>query len=622
MTLIRILSSQLANQIAAGEVVERPASVVKELLENAIDAGATMLSIDLEKAGIQLIRIRDNGCGMLADQLPLALARHGTSKIQESDDLFNIHTLGFRGEALASISSVAKVLISSRPVSEDTAWQLIREPGSDESQLKPVAHPVGTTVEVRDLFFNVPVRRKFLRTDNTEFAHIEELVKRLALSHFEIGFKLSHNGKVVWQTPPAITTLAKEQRLSLLLGHAFLANVIFLEQAVDGFHLKGWLGLPTHARSQADQQYFYVNKRAVRDKVVNHAVRQAYQDVLYGQRQPVFVLYFECAPSQVDVNVHPTKQEVRFRDSRLVHDFIASTLTEAIASLRPEKAALLSPARNSLLIEDESVIMPSEPDLNQVVAQATMAYAAATPIAPWRAPQQSQLQINESIKAYQFLSGGSRPAPIHHVPERIMEPELDIKVSYALGQALAQVHGIYVLAQNEQGLILVDMHAAHERIVYEQLKSALGETVIARQALLIPLTLALSPIEAELAEAHQADLAEVGFIYERFSYDSVRLSEIPQAISQNEAGPLLRDVLADWVVHGNSRRVQDVLLEKLGNFACRHSVHAHRPLSLTEMNALLRTMEQTPRYGQCNHGRPTVASLSMSDLDKLFLRGR
>lgn len=614
MAVIRILSPQLANQIAAGEVVERPASVVKELLENAIDAGATLLDIELEKAGIQRIRIRDNGCGMLPDQLPLALARHGTSKINTSDDLFSIHTLGFRGEALASISSVAKVTLSSRQADEDTAWQLQAEPGNTTPTLKPTAHPVGTTVEVQDLFFNVPVRRKFLKTDTTEFSHIEELVKRLALSHFAVGFKLKHNGKLIWQTPPALTMLAQEQRLALLLGQSFLANVIFLELRVGDLQLKGWLGLPTFARSQADWQYFYVNNRAVRDKVVNHAVRQAYQDVLYGQRQPVFVLYFDCEPSMVDVNVHPTKQEVRFRDSRLVHDFIAATLTEAIASQRPNHAFVA--ASVSVNRAEPVVDALAEPlNVEQVATIAAAAYAAATPMAPWQAPKQRQLAVNDTPPAVEFSPARSAALPLAEakiLPESVL----------ALGYALGQVHGIYVLAQNAQGLILVDMHAAHERIVYEQLKSALDGQVIARQALLLPLTVALSPVEAELAEAQQTALAAVGFIYERFSPESLRLTEIPQALSQNEAGPLLRDVLADWAVHGLSRRVQDVLLEKLGNFACRHSIRAHRQLTVAEMNALLRTMEQTPRYGQCNHGRPTVVELSMADLDKLFLRGR
>ena len=606
MTVIRILSAQLANQIAAGEVVERPASVVKELLENAIDAGATKVDIELEKAGVQWIRVRDNGCGIVRDELPLALARHGTSKIAISDDLFRIATLGFRGEALASISSVAKVVLTSHQVHEDSAWQLSSEPGL-EASLKPASHPFGTSVSVSDLFFNVPVRRKFLRSETTEFSHIEELVKRLALSHFEVGFSLKHNGKLIWQTPPALSQLAQEQRLSELLGKSFLANVLFVELTVGDLHLKGWLGLPTYARSQADQQYFYVNQRMVRDKVVNHAVRQAYQDVLYGQRQPVFVLYFQCDPTAVDVNVHPTKQEVRFRDSRLIHDFIASTLTEAIGSLKPSIAPL-TPRPSELSSSFETPF-----DVNEVASVAAAAYAAATPMAPWHAAKQSQLAIQESIKAYEFLSVD---AP--KVSTREVEPMHE----HALGYALGQVQGIYILAQNSQGLILVDMHAAHERIVYEQLKSALQGQVIARQALLIPLTLALSPVEAELAEAQQSALAKAGFLYERFSYDSIRILEIPQALTQNEAGPLLRDVLADWVVHGVSRRVEDVLLEKLGNFACRHSIHAHRQLTLIEMNALLRTMEQTPRYGQCNHGRPTVVTLSMSDLDKLFLRGR
>ncbi len=615
MADIRILSPQLANQIAAGEVVERPASVVKELLENAIDAGATQLTIDLEKSGIQLIRVLDNGSGIPKDQLSLALARHATSKIRASDDLFCIETLGFRGEALASISSVAKVNLTSLHHDADTAWQLISSPGDGEPSLQPAAHPIGTTVEVRDLFFNVPVRRKFLKSDSTEFNHIYDLVKRLALSHFHVGFKLKHNGKMVWQAPIADSVLAQEQRLASLLGATFLDNVIALELTVGDLALKGWLGLPTHARSQTDQQYFYVNHRAVRDKILNHAVRQAYQDVLYGQRQPVFVLYFQCDPSQVDVNVHPTKQEVRFRDSRLIHDFIASTLTEAIASLRPDVPRQEPTLTSSLAAEIAAA--------NHALTTQAIEAVNTAPYATWIKPEQSQLAIQETLKAYDFLTGQNLSDSLSTAkPLIVADVPLDIELIPALGQALAQVHGIYILAQNTEGLVLIDMHAAHERIVYEQLKVALADKQIARQALLIPLSLALNVTEADLAEEQCAVLAEVGFIYERFSVDSLRITEIPQALSQNEAGPLLRDVCADLAVHGMSRRIQDVLLEKLGNFACRHSIHAHRLLTLVEMNVLLRTMEHTPRYGQCNHGRPTVVKISLSDLDKLFLRGR
>jgi DNA mismatch repair protein MutL len=620
MSFIRILPPQLANQIAAGEVVERPASVVKELLENALDAGATQLDIELEKAGVQRIWIRDNGCGIAYDDLPLALARHGTSKIQQETDLFNIQTLGFRGEALASIASIAKVSLASQHQDATDAWQLTVEPGVAESVCKPVAHPQGTSVEVRELFFNVPVRRKFLKSETTELAHIDELVKRLALSHFEVGFKLKHNGKVLWHVPPANNPLAQEQRLAVLLGKNFLANVVSLQLSLNDLSLSGWIGLPTYARAQTDQQYFYINQRMVRDKVVNHAVRQAYQDVLYGQRNPVFLLYLTCDASMVDVNVHPTKQEVRFRDSRTIHDFIASTLTSAIADLRPQSPLMAEPPS-----QVEADIAP--------VRAADLPSLPESPVTPphlWSRPQQSQLQVQESMRAYEFLSQGPTVCVSPEAPKPQMVSPLEVpppKTSEAsstpaLGYALAQVHGIYILAQSAAGLVLVDMHAAHERIVYEQLKAALADQQVARQALLLPLMVPLAMNEADLAETQQALLAEVGFVYDRRSPESLCLLEIPQALSQNEAVPLLTDVLADLKVHDHSRRVQDVLLEKLGNFACRHSIRAHRSLSLSEMNALLRTMEQTPRYGQCNHGRPTVVHLTLADLDKLFLRGR
>lgn len=621
MSFIRILPPPLANQIAAGEVVERPASVVKELLENALDAGASLLDIDLEKAGVQRICIRDNGCGMAYEDLPLALARHGTSKIQQESDLFDIQTLGFRGEALASIASIAKVSLTSQHQDATEAWQLTAEPGLAEPTLKPVAHPPGTSVEVRELFFNVPVRRKFLKSETTELAYIEELVKRLALSHFEVGFKLKHNGKLLWQVSPANTILAQEQRLAVLLGKNFLANVVSVQLSHGDLSLSGWIGLPTYARAQTDQQYFYINQRMVRDKVVNHAVRQAYQDVLYGQRNPVFILYLTCEASMVDVNVHPTKQEVRFRDSRRIHDFIASTLTAAIADLRP----------TSLEHPPHTIEAATQPVLSADVPLAID--PALTPYL-WSRPQQSQLQVQDSVRAYEFLSQVSAvsasPTFVEPLLTSAIQPDPAIDIVNAteassgppLGYALAQVHGIYILAQTANGLVWVDMHAAHERIVYEQMKAALAGQAMARQALLLPLMVPLATNEADLAEEYQAQLAEAGFVYDRRSPEALCLLEIPQALSQNEALPLLCDVLADLKVHDQSRRVQDVLLEKLGNFACRHSVRAHRALSVSEMNALLRTMEQTPRYGQCNHGRPTVVHLTVADLDKLFLRGR
>lgn len=616
MSVIRILSPQLANQIAAGEVVERPASVVKELLENALDAGASLIDIELEKAGVQRIYIRDNGCGIAYDDLPLALARHGTSKIQQEDDLFNIHTLGFRGEALASIASIAKVTVTSQHQDANEAWQLTAEPSVAEPICKPVAHPPGTSIEVRELFFNVPVRRKFLKSETTELAHIEELVKRLALSHFDVGFKLKHNNKVLWHVPPAHTPFEQEQRLAVLLGKNFLANVVSLQLTHGDLTLSGWLGLPTYARAQADQQYFYINQRMVRDKIVNHAVRQAYQDVLYGQRNPVFILYLTCDPTMVDVNVHPTKQEVRFHDSRTIHDFIASTLTAAIADLRPQATpALEEIPKPTAPSSDSDIRVNPTPNLYQ-----------------WTKPQQSQLQVQDSMQAYEYLSQTATVVPLPEpqpletlvvdVPLQVIAPPQVSATAPALGYALAQVHGIYILAQSANGLVLIDMHAAHERIVYEQMKAALADKQVARQALLLPLKVPLATQEADLAEQQQAVLAEVGFVYDRRSPESLSLSAIPQALTQNEAVSLLCDVLADLKVHGQSRRVQDVLLEKLGNFACRHSIRAHRTLSMAEMNALLRTMEQTPRYGQCNHGRPTVVHLTLADLDKLFLRGR
>ena len=583
MPTIHVLPSLLANQIAAGEVVERPASVVKELLENALDAGATKIDVHIEKGGTQRISITDNGIGIPQAELPLALARHATSKIQTIEDLMHIDSLGFRGEALASISSVSRLVLSSKPAAQASAWQICAAFDQSTPNVQPCAHPNGTTIDVMELFFNIPARRKFLRSEQTELSHLEEVVRRLALSHFSVGFSLKHNGKLMWQSPAADNTQDASQRLKALLGQAFLTHCVAIDIERQGLRLHGWIGLPTHSRSQKDQQYFYVNGRMVRDKVVAHAISQGYQDVMYGHRHPVFVLYLTCDPEMVDVNVHPTKHEVRFRESRMVHDFIYHAIHRAIESLQPEAC---------VGVEEQA---------QHGIRPNNIAYSQT---------QQLPLAIHAvAQQAYQALHADySAAQPLQHTPE--------------LGYAIGQLHGTFILAQNTQGLVLIDMHAAHERIVYEQMKQNLATGRPAIQQLLFPLIIQLTPAEAEAVELYAPQFAEMGFNVERFAHDSIRVMAIPTALTNMDYEPLLRDILADLSTHGLSARLSNVLMEKLGNLACKRAIKANHPLNIPEMNNLLRTMEQTPRYAQCNHGRPTVHYLSLAEVDKLFLRGR
>ncbi|MDO8953652.1 MAG: DNA mismatch repair endonuclease MutL [Gammaproteobacteria bacterium] len=591
MRRIQLLPIQLANQIAAGEVVERPASVVKELLENSLDAGATYIDIAIESGGLSSIKITDNGKGIHYDDLPLAFSRHATSKIYTLHELESLGTLGFRGEALASISSVSRASLSSRQVDSEHAWQIMVE-GRDQSiDLKPAAHAVGTTIHIQDLFFNTPARRKFLKKESTEFSHIDEVVKRMALSHFDVGFSLSHNGKNVYQSAIAQNELQQEQRISEFCGKDFLKHAMKIEIEASGLRLWGWVGLPTFSRSAADLQYFYVNGRIVKDKLVAHAVRQAYQDVLYGGRHPVFVLFLECEPSMVDVNVHPTKHEVRFREGRLVHDFIFSSLHRTIAASRPQPAAELA--------------MPEFPTPSSV--------QPATPI--YYKPQQfdSPLQVQETIALYQTLQAEPVVTPSIKPVQHDIPP---------MGYAIAQLHGIYILAETKEGLIIVDQHAAHERIMYERLKRQWQEQSLSAQALLVPFTLSLSVKEKAYVEEHLEVFEQLGFEIDILSENSLAIRQVPSIIKQKDVEPLIREVIADLVNLGHSKQTQDYIDTILGSVACKGAIQAHHQLSIMEMNALLRDMEITPRIDQCNHGRPTWTKLSMKELDSLFLRGR
>jgi DNA mismatch repair protein MutL len=618
MKRIALLSQRLANQIAAGEVVERPASVVKELLENSLDAEARRVDVDIEQGGSKLIRIRDDGVGINREDLELALSRHATSKIANLDDLENIASLGFRGEALASISSVSRLQLTSRAVdaTDSGGWVVEAEGQSMTPTLKPAAHAQGTTVEVRDLFFNTPARKKFLRTENTEFARIDETIKRLALSRFDVAFTLRHNQRTVHQLQIANTSLEQRRRIGLVCGPAFLEHAVYVDIEASGLRLWGWVCLPTFSRSQPDLQYFYVNGRVIRDKLVSHAVKQAYRDVLFGGRHPAFVLYLELQPSLVDVNVHPTKHEVRFRDQRLVHDFLFRSLHKALADVRPEDhiavpqaaSAIMASAVNDAdgLREQTSLGLRVDPGTGEVLEDqpAFSMASSASAFAPrqWSSPPPSPRAVADQSAIYQELASDQEIPP--------------------LGFAIAQLHGVYILAQNQQGLIIVDMHAAHERITYEHIKTACDTHSVKAQPLLVPLSLAVSEAEADCAEQQAEALVELGFGIERVAAESVVIRQVPAILARANIEQLVRDVLADIREHGQSERITAFRDELLATMACHGAVRANRQLSLVEMNALLRDMERTERSGQCNHGRPTWAYLSMQDLDKLFLRGR
>lgn len=627
---IQLLSPRLANQIAAGEVVERPASVIKELLENCLDAGAKRIDVEVEQGGVKLLRVRDDGGGIPADDLPLALARHATSKIRELEDLERVMSLGFRGEALASISSVSRLTMTSRTADAEQAWQVETEGRDMQPRVQPAAHPVGTSVEVRDLFFNTPARRKFLRAEKTEFDHLQEVIKRLALARFDVAFHLRHNGKTILSLHEAKDEASRARRVGAVCSPGFLEQALPIEVERNGLHLWGWVGLPTFSRSQPDLQYFYVNGRMVRDKLVAHAVRQAYRDVLYNGRHPTFVLFFEVDPAVVDVNVHPTKHEVRFRDSRMVHDFLYGTLHRALAEVRPDDQ-LAPPGATTLTVQrptgqEAGEFGPQgEMRLSETVLEAPVAARAWQPGSssggsgggysyPQSRPEMPPLQEAQgTYKAY------FAPLPEQSAPQSLPESTQDVP---PLGYALAQLKGIYILAENAHGLVLVDMHAAHERITYERLKTAMACEGLRGQPLLVPESIAVSEREADCAEEHSGWFSKLGFELQRLGPETLAIRQIPALLKQAEATQLVRDVLADLLEYGTSDRIQAHLNELLGTMACHGAVRANRRLTLPEMNALLRDMETTERSGQCNHGRPTWTQLGLDELDKLFLRGR
>lgn len=609
MSKIHKLSPRLANQIAAGEVVERPSSVAKELLENALDAGAGKIIVQADGGGIKRIYIRDDGCGMGKDDLPLALSRHATSKIESLEDLEAVATLGFRGEALASISSVSRLVLGSRTAEAEQGWQVVTEGRDMEARVSPVAHTQGTSVEVRDLFFNTPARRKFLRAEKTEFDHLEEVVKRQAMSRFDVGFELTHNGRVVHQLRPAREAREREQRIATLCGKPFMESAVWIDVEAAGLRLWGWVAQPTFSRSQADLQYFYVNGRVIRDRLVSHAVKQAYRDVLYHGRHPAFVLYLELDPALVDVNVHPTKHEVRFRDGRMVHDFIFRSLHRVLADVRPQHVLTDLPV-------EASAPTTATSDLMRSYGEQQGLYLA--PEAP------SPAQVREVLAGYRELYA-SEPVAMPAISAAAVTSSvqsLPADQDFPLGFALAQLHGVYILAQNRNGLIVVDMHAAHERITYERMKSQFYQSQIQSQPLLVPISIALSQKEADVAEEHAESLRKFGLALQRSGAESIIVREIPVILQRVDVVALVRDLLSDLIEHGYSDQLEAQANELMAGMACHGAVRANRQLTVPEMNALLRDMEATERSGQCNHGRPTWSALSMAELDKLFLRGR
>ena len=607
---IHALPIQLVNQIAAGEVVERPSSVVKELVENCFDAGAGQIAIEIEMGGTRLIKIRDDGCGIVKEDLALALSRHATSKIATLQDLEQVSSMGFRGEALPSISSVARLTLISRTADSQCAWRVTADGSEQDFDPQPDPHPQGTTVDVRDLFYNTPARRKFLKTEKTEFAHIETLIKRMALSQFEIGFSLSHNQKEILNLKPAMTAVSQEQRVASICGPAFIESSVKIDFAASGLQLTGWVGLPTFSRSQQDMQFFYVNGRLIRDKLVAHAIKQAYQDVLYHGRHSVFVLYLTLDPTLVDVNAHPAKLEVRFREGRLVHDFLFSALHRSLADLRPEHTA------TSVNWVNESI---ADTAAAEFVATPTMANVFDTQSAYHAGPTQQTslpLSIAESITAYAALS------PYAQAELKQQLPVSSTQDTHPLGYAIAHIHNIYILAETTKGVILVDAHAAHERVTYERLKRQYQEGSVPSQPLLLPIKITVSAAEADLAEQEYEYFNTLGFELNRSGPETIILRSTPALLGNVDKELLIRDVLADINEHGMSQRIQEQSNRLLATIACHGSVRAKRRLNVDEMNALLRDMEQTERIGQCNHGRPTWIELSTQELDKFFLRGQ
>jgi DNA mismatch repair protein MutL len=586
---IRILPGELIDQIAAGEVIERPASVVKELVENALDAGATHIEIDIERGGVALVRVRDDGCGIAAGELPLALARHATSKIACLDDLEAVTTLGFRGEALPSIGSVSRLRIVSRAAGAAHGAQVDADGGA-LTPVRPAAHPPGTTIEVRDLFFNVPARRKFVRSDATELTHIAKLVERLVLSRFDVSFRLRHGTRVLLDAPAVSGAGAELTRLEEVLGRDFPAAAVAVRHAAGPVMLSGWAGLPTRSRAQPDQQFWFVNGRSVRDRLLMNAVRLAYRDVLYHGRHAAYVLYLTLDPKLVDVNAHPAKLEVRFRDSRQIHDFAFRAVERALADTKPDLAAA-SAARGAEALGNGA----ARAGLGGTAGRGTSLPLYHPARDPW------------AIAALVRDEG----APTGTVAEE-----------HPLGTALAQLHGAYILAQNREGLVLVDMHAAHERVLYEKFKAERASGTPASQHLLEPIVLELKAHELSALLERRGEWEQAGFELDALGSTRLALRRVPATLKPGEISGIVTLLVQDLTLEADTHHLEGAADRFLGTLACRSAIHAHRRLTLPEMDTLLRQMEATERANQCNHGRPTWTRLSLQQLDQLFLRGR
>ncbi|MDH2917187.1 MAG: DNA mismatch repair endonuclease MutL [Gallionella sp.] len=597
MPSIQLLPDLLINQIAAGEVIERPASALKELLENSLDAGATDIAVTLENGGIKLLRVRDNGGGIAAEQLPLALMRHATSKIASLDDLQRVSSMGFRGEALASMAAVAQVTLTSRTAEATHAWKIDAMDGT-QSDAVPAAHAHGTSIEMRELYFNTPARRKFLKSENTEYAWCEETFKRIALSRPDVAFSLQHNGRTAWQLPKQ--DLA--QRITAILGAEFGQHTVLVERQIANLHLYGIAALPAYSRSTRDEQYFFINGRFVRDKVLMHAVRQAYQDILHHQRHPAFVLFLEMPPELVDVNVHPAKSEVRFRESQGIHQFVFHALQDALSATMAESA----PATQT--VGAASAANNDRQQAGSYNIQQRIPFGAAQQQATYRLWESQTSEKGEGLRE----KGNSSSAFDSPLPA----------VEHPLGFALGQLSGIYILAQNQQGLIVVDMHAAHERIVYERLKTAFDQRQMPTQPLLIPVSFAADTLDVATVEDEQNALLRLGFDIAPLSPTTLAVRAMPAMLKQSKAEAAAKEVLHELRDFGASRALTERRNELLATLACHSAVRANQQLSIQEMNSILREMEQTERADQCNHGRPTWFQITVDELDAMFMRGK
>lgn len=611
------LDDKLINQIAAGEVVERPASLLKELLENSIDSQATRIEIQIERGGLKRILVKDNGFGIPKEQLLLALSRHATSKLTAIEDLFNVNTLGFRGEALPSIAAVSRLSLQSKVAEQESGYGVVINGGKPASPPKPLAHQQGTSVEVEDLFYNTPARRKFLRTEKTELNHCDSVIRKIALSHFDVEISFTHDGKQSFHVLPAVNDLQREKRIANICGQPFASQCVYFEDDVEVMSLRGWMGLPVFSRSQRDLQYFFVNGRAVSDNLVAHAVRRAYSDVLYHGRHPAFVLFLTIDPSLVDVNVHPAKSEVRFRESRTVHDYIYRTLHRTIAKLTPEdsETQLPTPKNVPMGLNQKSGYGSNQAQQNikMLVREQLQAYQNMT--------QASDEPDRQPMQGHFDAANADQKTALEAVPTSQPDEQSDQEIP-PLGYAVAQLKGVYILAENQNGLIMVDMHAAHERITYEILKLQMAEQQINSQPLLVPLQINVSNPEAGVAESFASQFKDLGFEIDRIGEEKIVVRSVPELLVRADIDRLIRDVLSDLIEHGSSDRITDAQLEILSSVACHGSIRANRKLETEEMNALLRQMETVERSGQCNHGRPTWMSVSLSEIDKWFMRGR